>query len=75
MGEPITLQKALEITRDMLKNISVPMYLYDSVIAPIQSAIRNLEVCINSSKNEEQKSENTDNIIELTGDADIKGGD
>lgn len=46
MENKITIEKALEITADILRNISVPVGLTQQISVPVSNALRNLEECI-----------------------------
>ena len=53
--------QVLEITRDMLQNINVPVALLDQVGRPVRRAVGNLNTLIRAMKeNENQKAETND---------------
>ena len=50
MEDKITVKRALEITVDLLGRIKVPVSMYEEIGSPIQTAIKNLKVCIDAHK-------------------------
>ena len=61
MEERLSLKQALEMTRDILAGISVPVALIEQIGAPVASAVANLNACIDAiNEQEENKDGNAD---------------
>ena len=50
MEEKMTVEKALEVTANLLREIKVPVGLMQDIGFPINAAIGNIEVCIDAIK-------------------------
>lgn len=55
--EVLTIKEALEMTINLLGNISVPRNLNESIGIPIDSAINNLKLCIEAMTSASAKEE------------------
>ena len=61
MNEEMTIREALERTRGILNDISVPIWLLESVGLPVMTAVNNLDAIIRSI-DEAAKEEEKDGI-------------
>ena len=59
MNETVTIKYVIEQTIDLLKQVQVPMTLFDQIALPVNAAIGNLRACIDAINRSEREQAQT----------------
>lgn len=57
MNETVTIKYVIDQTIDLLKQVQVPMNLFDQIALPVNAAIGNLHACIDAINRSEREQE------------------
>jgi hypothetical protein len=57
MNETVTIKYVIDQTIDLLKQVQVPMNLFDQIALPVNAAIGNLRACLDAISRSEREQE------------------